>query len=363
MRGAARLRGGVSGKNLHPNTEGGNVEFRGFRLPILALVLVQTVASQNPEKLQLVGVGGTAPLTVYSKWFQAFEKIRPDIHFSYIPSGSETGIEMVTSGTADFGSTDAPIADKQIARAKVLQFPTLLGAIVPIYNVPGVVESLRFSPKALAGIYLGVITKWNDPAISGPNPGVELPASDIAVIHSADGRGSTYIWSDYLSKVSVQWRTSIGRGISIAWPVGKEAEGMGTLARMVKETPNSIGYVELVYAVQNRLACGQVQNAAGNFIRADSFSMTAAAAAFARAGASGSHASITNPQGDRSYPISSFTWILVSENMESPAKQEAVKDFLRWTLNEGQTYVEADGYARLPKAMVEQQLNAIEKIP
>jgi phosphate transport system substrate-binding protein len=339
------------------------VGFRGFWLPILTLGLVQIAASQSPEKVQLVGVGTTSPVSVYSKWFQAFEKTRPDIHFSYMPSGSETGIEMVTSGTADFGATDAPMTDKQLARAKVLQLPTILGAIVPVYNLPGVVEPLRFSPKALAGIYLGTITTWNDPAISGPNPGVELPASSIAVIHSADGRGSTYIWSDYLSKVSVEWRTSIGRGVSIAWPIGKEADGMGNLARMVKDTPNSIGYVELVYALQNRLVCGQVQNAAGNFIRADSSGMTAAAAASAKARPFDSHASITNPPGDRSYPISNFTWILVSENLESPTKQEAVKDFLRWALNEGQTYVESAGFARLPKAMVEQELNALEKIP
>jgi phosphate transport system substrate-binding protein len=335
---------------------------RFWRL-ILVVGLAQIAASQNPAKVQLVGVGTTSPLAVYSKWFQAFEKTRPDLHFSYVPSGSEMGIEMVISGTADFGATDAPMTDKQRARAKVLQFPTVLGAVVPIYNLPGAVEPLRFSPKALAGIYLGTITKWNDPAISVLNPEIQLPSSNIAVIHSADGRGSTYIWSDYLSKVSVQWRTRIGRGISIKWPVGTEAEGNGNLAKMVKETPNSIGYVELVYALQTRLPSGQVQNAAGNFIGADSSSITAAAAASAKAIPSDFCASITNPSGGQSYPISSFTWILVSENLESTAKQEAVKDFLRWMLNEGQTYVEPAGFARLPKAIVEQELNAIEKIP
>jgi len=342
--------------------KGGDVGFRIFWLPILVLALVQIAPSQNPKRVRLVGVGPTSALAVYSKWFQSFEKTRPDLHFIYIPSGSETGIDMVTSGIADFGGTDAPMTDSQLARAKVLQFPTVLVAIVPIYNLPGLGEPLRFSPKALAGIYLGTITKWNDPAISGPNPEIQLPASNIAVIHGAAGRGSTYIWSDYLSKVSVEWRTRVGRGISIKWPVGTEARGMGNLAKTVKETSNSIGYVELAYAIQNRLPCGQVQNAAGNFITADSSSITAAVAAATKAMPSDFRASITNPSGDRSYPISSFTWILISESMES-TKQEAMKDFLRWMLNEGQTYPESAGFASLPTAIVEHELKAIDEIP
>ena len=347
---------------ISSNTEG-NVHFQKFWGLTLVLALAQIASAQNPEKVRLVGVGTTSPLAVYSKWFQAFEETRPNLHFSYIPSGSETGIEMVSSGAADFGGTDAPMTDKQLAKANVLQFPAVLGAIVPIYNLPGVVEPLRFSPKALSGIYLGTITKWNDPAISGPNPESPLPASNIAVIYSAAGRGSTYVWSDYLSKVSAEWRTSIGRGISIRFPAGTEADGNGNLARMVKGTPNSIGWFELVYAVQNRLPCGQVQNSAGNFIRADSLSITAAAAAAAKAMPSDFRASITNPAGDMAYPISSFTWILVPENIASTTKQEAVKDFLRWMLNDGQTYAEPAGFARLPRAIVEQELKAIEGIP
>jgi phosphate transport system substrate-binding protein len=337
------------------------VHFQRFWHLTLVLALAQIAASQNPEKVQLVGVGTTTPLPIYSKWFQAFEKARPNVHFSYLPYGSETGVEMVTSGTADFGATDAPVTDIHLARGKISQFATVLMAIVPIYNLPGVVEPLRFSPKALAGIYLGTITKWNDPAIAAQNPRIQLPSRNIAVIHSAAGRGSTYIWSDYLSKVSVEWRTRVGRGSSIKWPVGKEAEGNGNLARMVKQTSNSIGYVELVYAAQNQLSYGQVQNAAGNFIIADSSSITAAAAA-AKAIPSDFPSSITDPSGDRSYPISSFTWILVPEKMES-TKQEAIKDFLRWMLNEGQTYAEPAGFARLPTAIVEPELKAIERIP
>ena len=332
---------------------------RFWRLTLL-LGLAQIAPPQNSARIQLVGVGTTSPLAVYSKWFEAFEKTRPDLHFSYIPSGSEIGIEMVTSGTSDFGGTDAPMTAAQLTKARVLQFPTVLGAIVPIYNLPGVAEPLRFSSKALAGIYLGSITRWDDPAISGPNPQLQLPSSNIAVIHSAAGRGSTYIWSDYLSKVSAKWRTRIGRRISVAWPVGKEGDGNGNLARMVKETPNSIGYVELVYAMQNNLPCGRVQNAAGNFISADSSSITAAAAASATH--SDFRLSLTNPAGDQSYPISSFTWILVSENT-GPTKQEAMKDFLRWMMNQGQAYAEPAGFARLPRAIVEPVLREIEKIP
>jgi phosphate transport system substrate-binding protein len=337
-----------------------NVHFRQFWWFLLALAQIAT--AQNPETMRLVGVGTTTPLAIYSKWFQAFETTHPDLHFSYIPSGSGTGIEMVTSGVADFGATDAPLADKQLAKAKLLQFATLLVAIVPIYNLPGLPRPLKFSPQALAGIYLGTITKWNDPAISRPNPEFQLPPYNIAVIHSAGGRGSTYIWSDYLSKVSVEWRTRIGRGIAIEWPVGTEGEGNGNVARLVEATPNSIGFVELIYAERIQLPLGQVQNAAGNFVGADTFSITAAATA-AKAMPSDFSASITNPLGDRSYPISSFTWILVPQNTESTTKQEAVKEFLRWTLNEGQTYVESAGFTRLPKAILEQELKSVEKIP
>ena len=288
---------------------------------------------------------------------------RPDLHFSYIPSGSETGIEMVSSGTADFGATDVPMPNKDLTKAGVLQFATLLVAIVPIYNVSGVLRPLRFSPQALAGIYLGTITKWNDPAISAPNPEVQLPSNTIAVIHSADGRGATYIWSDYLSKVSVEWRTRVGRGLSIKWPVGTEADGNGNLARIVKQTPNSIGHVELVYAQQSGLPYGLVQNAAKNFISADASTTTAAVTAAMKSTPSGVPNSITNPSGENSYPISSFTWILVSENMKSRNKQEALKDFLRWMLNEGQSYVEGAGFARLPRPIAGKELEAIEKMP
>lgn len=339
------------------------LRIRGYWLSILAVVLVHAALAQNVESVRLIGVGTTSPLPVYSKWFQEFEKIRPDLHIIYVPSGSETGIDMVISGNADFGATDAPMPSKTLAKAKVLQFATLLVALVPIYNIPGLSRPLNFSPQALAGIYLGTITRWNDPAISTANPQVQLPASKIVVLHSVAGRGSTYIWSDYLSKVSAEWRTKVGRGMAVEWPVGKEAEGNSNLARMVKQVSNSIGYVELVYAVQNQLPSGLVQNAAGNFIAADSSSITAAGAAAVRLTPSDWRTSITNPPGDRSYPITSFTWILFSENVGSASKQEAIKQFLRWALEDGQSNVEPAGFAPLPKTIVETELRSLEGMP
>jgi phosphate transport system substrate-binding protein len=340
-----------------------NVRFGKIRRLILALTLVQIAISQTGEKLQIVGVGTTGPLTVYSNWFRTFEQKRPDLHISYIPSGSQTGIDMVTSGTADFGATDVPLTDQEIARAGVVQFATLVIAIVPIYNVPGLQRPLRFSPRVLAGIYLGTITRWNDSAIASANPDEQLPSSDIYVIHSAPGRGSTYIWSDYLSKISVAWRTRVGRGTSVQWPVGEEADGNGNLARKVRETANSIGYVELVHAMQNRLPFGQVQNAAGNFVSADSSSIAAATLAFPKTVFSNFRASITNPPSEKAYPVASLTWILLPKNMPSIPKQEAIKDFLRWCLKEGQVYVEPAGFTRLPKVLAEQEFKALERNP
>jgi phosphate transport system substrate-binding protein len=339
------------------------VRFGKLRRLILVLTSVQIAISQSGEKLHIVGVGTTGPLTVYSNWFRTFEQKRPDLHISYIPSGSQTGIEMVTSGAADFGATDAPLTDQEIARAGVVQFATLVIAIVPIYNVPGLQRPLKFSPRALAGIYLGTITKWNDSAIASANPDEQLPSSNICVIHSAPGRGSTYIWSDYLSKISVAWRTRVGRGISVQWPVGEEADGNGNVAKMVRETANSIGYVELVHAMQNRLPFGQVQNAAGKFVSADSSSVAAATSAFSKAVFANFRASITNPPGEKAYPIASLTWILLSKKTQSITKQEAIKDFLRWCLKEGQGFVEPAGFTRLPKALAEREFKAIDPNP
>jgi phosphate transport system substrate-binding protein len=299
---------------------------------------------------------------LYSVWWQNFRTTHPEIQIKYLPFGSAAGIEMQASGAADFGASDVPMTDKQLSRGNVLHFPTVLDAIVPVYNVAGVVAPLKFSAKALAGIYLGTITRWNDPILSSANPDLQLPDENIAVIHGAAGRGSTYIWLDYLSKVSVEWRATVGRGGSVRWPIGSEADGNGKVAKMVKSTSNSIGYVELAYAIHSGLLYGQVQNAAGNFISADSASIGGAAGTVAKSMATDFRASITNPNCARCYPIASFTWILVPEKI-SAAKREALKDFLRWMLVEGQTFAEPTGFTRLPKSVVEAELKAVEAIP
>ncbi len=337
-----------------------------FRLCLTSWILVTAALApfadcQNPESIRLVGAGTSLPLPVYSKWFQEFERARPDLHFIYIPSGSDTGIEMMTTNQADFGATDAPLTGEIQAKAKVSQVATLLVALVPVYNLTGVSRPLKFSPQALAGIYLGTITKWNDRAIASVNPGIQLSANEIVVIHSAGGRGSTYVWSDYLSKVSSEWRAKVGRGISIDWPVGREAQGNGNLAKMVKETPNAIGYVEMMYAERSGLARGEVQNAAGNYVTADLASVKEAAVA-ARPIASEFHASITNAAGENAYPVASFTWILISESAASNSKREALKAFLCWALKQGQGYIEPAGFTRLPAVIADQELKSLEKV-
>jgi phosphate transport system substrate-binding protein len=330
-----------------------------------AVIFVALLSSQlaiAQERIQLVGVGTSTALALYSKWFRTFESVHPDVHFSYLPSGSRTGIDMVSSGMADFGGTDVPLNEREAIRVKVFQFATLLAAIVPVYNVPGVTQSLKFSPQALAGIYLGTVTRWDDPLISETNPDVPLPSNPITVIHTSEGRGSTFIWSDYLSRISPAWKNRVGRGLAVAWPVGREADGNSNVARTIKSTPNSIGYVQVVYALQNQLRCGAVRNAAGNFVRPDPFTLQAAAAGSVRS-RTALRESITNSPGARSYPIASFTWILVPEKTESPLKRAALKDFLRWALTDGQTYAEEDGFTKLPRALVEQGLKEIEEMP
>jgi phosphate transport system substrate-binding protein len=338
-----------------------NYLHRAISLSILALFLLQTAVCQNREQINLVGVGTSTTLALYSKWFPAFERLHPGIHLTYMPSGSEIGIAMMTSGAADFGGTDVAVSDKVLAKAALVQIPVVLGAIVPVYNLPGLTRPLKFSPQALAGIYLGTITKWNDPAIADLNPGIPLPPAPITVVHSVDGRGATYIWSSYLSEVSPAWRSRVGYGLSIAWPTGKEAEGNPKVARFIKETPDSIGFVQAAYALQYAMTQGMVQNAAGKFVSPDPSALTAAVAT-ALDKTNSHRLSITNAPGPGSYPISSFTWILVSSSIEPSVKRQALTEFLRWALTDGQTYAESSGFAPLPNAIVERQLKTIKDI-
>ncbi|MGB9432778.1 MAG: phosphate ABC transporter substrate-binding protein PstS, partial [Candidatus Acidiferrum sp.] len=245
---------------------------------------------------------------------------------------------------------------------EILHFPTVLGAVVPTYNVPGINGALNFTPEALAGIYLGKITKWNDPAIAGANKGVNLPAQDIVVIHRSDGSGTTYVWTDYLSKVSDEWKSKVSKSTSVNWPVGLGGKGNEGVTGLIKQTPDSIGYVELIYAVQNNVPYGAVKNSAGSFLKADLASVNAAAAGAAKDVPADFRVSITNAPGKTAYPISSFTWLLIPTKIQDAAKRDAIKGFLKWMLTDGQAYAEQLSYAKLPKEVVEKELKAISKV-
>ena len=339
------------------------------RLVVLAagiLALGAMVLADNP--LLINGAGATFPYPIYSKWFDVYHKKFSNIEFNYQSIGSGGGIKQVTEGTVDFGASDGPMNDDQLKAyqdkhgSPILHFPMVLGAAVPTYNVPGVSGSLNLTPEALAGIFLGKITKWNDPAIAGANKGVNLPAKDIVVVHRSDGSGTTYIWSDYLSKVSDEWKSKVGKGTSVNWPVGLGGKGNEGVTGLVKQTPNAIGYVELIYAVQNNIPYGTVKNSSGAFIKADLASVTAAAAGAAKAMPDDFRVSITNAPGKTAYPISSFTWLLIPEKIQDGAKREAIKGFLKWAITDGQNEVEALSYAKLPKEVVEKEKKAIGNI-
>jgi phosphate transport system substrate-binding protein len=336
-------------------------------LTIGVLVLCAIVLADNA--LLINGAGATFPYPIYSKWFDVYHTKNPNFQFNYQSVGSGAGIKQVTEGTVDFGATDGPMNDDQLkafqdkhSGTAILHFPTVLGADVPTYNISGVTGALNFTPEALAGIFLGKVTKWNDPAIAGPNKGVNLPAADIVVVHRSDGSGTTYIWTDYLSKVSDEWKSKVNKGTSVNWPVGLGGKGNEGVMGLVKQTPNSIGYVELIYAVQNNIPYGTVKNSSGNFVKADLGSVTAAAAGAAKEMPDDFRVSITNAPGKTAYPISSFTWLLVPQKFQDAGKRDAIKGFLKWMLGDGQNSVEALSYAKLPKEVVEKEKKAINSI-
>lgn len=316
----------------------------------------------------LNGAGATFPYPIYSKWFNEYKKLHPDTQINYQSIGSGAGIKQVTEGTVDFGASDGPMTDQQIAEFRqkrgmgILHFPTVLGADVPSYNIPGVTGSLNFTGETLAGIFLGKITKWNDPSLVKANPGVKLPNADIVVVHRSDGSGTTYVWVDYLSKVSKEWQTKVGRGTSVKWPVGLGGKGNEGVSGQIRQIPNSLGYVELVYAIQNKMNYGKVQNAAGEFVQASLTSVTAAAAGASKDMPDDFRVSITNAPGKGVYPISSFTWLLMPEQIKDPAKKKALTDFLGWMLKNGQGFTQALSYAPLPREVVSKEVKAIAKI-
>jgi phosphate transport system substrate-binding protein len=335
-----------------------------FSLVALALAFTTFAQAQGSGQVQLTGAGATFPYPIYSKWFDVYNKEKPNIQINYQSIGSGGGIRQVLAGTVDFGATDGPMTDEQLAQAKskILHFPTVLGSDVPTYNIPGVNQELKFTQAALAGIYLGKITKWNDPEIAKANSGIILPAEDIVVVHRSDGSGTTYIWVDFLCKVSEEWKTKVGRNTSVNWPVGLGGKGNEGVAGLVKQTPNSIGYVELIYALQNKMSYGRVQNADGVFVKADLATVTAAAAGAAKNMPADFRVSITNVSGKTAYPISSFTWLLIPDSIPDAAKKSTLKDFLKWMLTEGQKYTQDLGYAPLPKEVVQSEMKAIGQI-
>jgi len=333
----------------------------GSLLLLICLFMLASSAWSQKSDIELVGAGTSMPLGINAVWFREFERVYPEIHLRYMPFGSDEGTDLVRSGKVDFAGSDVPMTNAQLSKARLSQFPTVLGAVVPVYNLPGVTLQVRFSAQVLAGIYLGTIKYWNDPAISGLNPNATLPASEIIVYHSTRGRGSAYVWSDFLSKVSEEWRMKIGASSTVPWPTGRPAAGAGNLALSVKQTPNSIGYVWLDYALRAGLTYGRVQNAAGNFVSADTASIAAAASAAARAIPSDSRVSITNAPGERAYPIASFTWLVVPESAETADKQRAMRQFISWVLTSGQGYVAGVGYAPLPRGVAVKELTVLDK--
>ncbi|MEO6965382.1 MAG: phosphate ABC transporter substrate-binding protein PstS [Acidobacteriaceae bacterium] len=335
------------------------------RLVALALI---TTASACAQKILLNGAGSTFANPLYSSWSGHYYQSHPDVGVNYQSIGSGGGIRQLIAGTVDFGATDSPMTNEQLAEARqklgtgVLHFPTALGAALPSYNLPGMTAVLKFTPAALAGIFLGKITKWNDPAIQGPNPGVKLPNATILVIHRSDGSGTTYAWADYLSKVSSEWKSKVGAGTSVDWPVGLGGKGNEGVAGLIRRIPDSIGYIELIYAVQNHIPYGEVQNRSGNFIKADLKSVTAAAADAVQTMPADFRVSITNAPGAGSYPISTYTWMLVPEKMSDATKATALKAFLLWGLTTGQQYCEALSYAPLPEAVARKELQQMKKL-
>jgi phosphate transport system substrate-binding protein len=331
---------------------------------LVALALFTTVATGAQ---MINGAGATFPNPIYQQWFGEFKMAHPDVSINYQSLGSGAGIRQLTEGTVDFGASDMPMTDDQLKammdakKPKPLHFPTVLGADVLAYNVPGVTGDLNLTSDVVAGIFLGTVTKWNDPKIASANPGVKLPAKDIEVIHRSDGSGTTFVFTDYLSKISPEWKMKVGANTSVSWPTGLGGKGNEGVSGLIKQTPNSVGYVELVYAVQQKMAYANVKNASGKFVKASFDSVTAAAAA-AKDMPDDFRVSITNETGPNVYPISSFTWLLIPSEIKDAAKKKAITDFLAWMLTTGQKDAQGLSYAPLPKAVVAKEQKQIALI-
>ena len=334
------------------------------RAVLVALGAAMLVTGVGAQTIRITGAGATFPTPIYSKWFAEYNKLHPNVEINYQSLGSGAGIRQVTNQTVFFGATDGPMTNEQLTAApgRILHIPTVLGAVVPVYNIPNVSAELKFTGPVLADIYLGKITKWNDPAIAKLNPGVNLPGSDITVVHRSDGSGTSYIWVDYLAKVSPEWKTKVGVATAVNWPAGVGGKGNEGVAGLVTQSPGSIGYVELIYALQNKISYGSVQNMAGEYLRASVQSVTAAAAAAAAKMPPDFRVSITNAEGKGVYPISSFTWLLLYESPKDKTQAKTMVEFTKWALTDGQKYCAELGYAPLPEAIVKLEKATLAKI-
>jgi phosphate transport system substrate-binding protein len=325
----------------------------------LFAVALFVLALSAAQAQKLTGAGATFPNPIYSKWFSEYAAAHPGVEINYQPIGSGGGIRQMTAGLVDFGASDGPMTDEQIAASKIklVHIPTVLGAVVPVFNVPGV-SNVRFSSDVLADIFLGKISSWSDARIAKDNPGVSLPDQKIIVVHRSDGSGTTYIFTDYLSKVSSEWANGPGKGASPNWPVGVGGKGNEGVAGLVRQLPGAIGYVELIYALQNKITFGEVKNAAGNWERASIAGVTEAGASIKKM-PDDYRVSITNAPGANAYPISSFTWLLIPVKSADPAKGKVLKDLLSWIITSGEGEVEALSYAPLPKSVSDKVLKTV----
>ncbi len=331
---------------------------------IVSIALAAGVASAQ----QLINAGGaTFPYPIYSKWFHEYEQ-KTKVAINYQSQGSGFGIQQVTAGTIDFGASDRPMTDDELKAYKdkhgfgIMHFPMVLGANVAIYDVDGVTATLNFSPETLANIFLGKISKWNDPAIVADNKGVNLPDKPITVVHRTDSSGTTFVWTDYLSSVSPEWKNGPGKGQTVKFPVGMAQKGSEGVAGMVKQQHNSIGYVEMTYAKQNKIPYAKIKNSAGAFVEATPAAVTAAAAGAIKSMPDDYRISIVNQPGKETYPISTFTYLLIPEKIPDAAKKKAITDFLKWALADGQKEAPVLDYAPLPKAIADKELKVIAKI-
>jgi phosphate transport system substrate-binding protein len=334
---------------------------------LVALVAITGCKNQvppAPSTPAITGAGATFPYPIYSRWFTEYNQANPDVKINYQSIGSGGGIRQVSEGTVDFGATDGPMSDEQIASAKVktIHIPTVLGAVVPVYNLPGIDAGLNFSSDVIADIYLGKITKWNDPRIAKDNPGVSFPSKPILPVYRSDGSGTTYIFTDFLSKVSPDFQSKVGKSTSVKWPTGIGQKGNEGVAGIVRQSPYSFGYVELIYAATNKMQYGAVKNASGKFIKASTDGVTAAAAAVADTMPADYRVSITNAPGADSYPISSFTWLLVPVESKDPAKGKALQGFLQWMLDHGEAEAAGMTYAPLPQQVQDKVRETIKSV-